>query len=261
MGEASGAAVLLDVPTGGLVAIHAADVAGRFLAPPGSTLKPFVLTALLKTGKLAPDFAFPCPGRLIIAGRSFTCSHPALNAPLHIDMALAYSCNCFVAHAAGRFATGELARALSAAGLASRTGMFGDAEIAGRVQPAGTPDSIRLQSLGEGDVLVTTAGLAMACRHMALAAQEPPLAPIFAGLEGAVEFGTARAAKVEDGHVAGKTGSVRTPDGTRIAWFAGFMPSHDPRVALAVMVQGRSGGADAAPIAQRIFSACRTGRI
>jgi len=257
MGEASGAAVLVDVPTRRLIAVHGEAMAGCFLAPPGSTLKALVLSALLRSGKLTSNFSLPCPGQLRIGGRSFTCSHPVLGMPIRVDTALAYSCNCFVAHAAARFAAGELARELTAVGLASRTGLIGDAEAGGRIQPASAPDAIRLQSLGEAGVLVTTAGLAMAYRRIALA----QMTPIIAGLEGAIEFGTARAGRVEGADIAGKTGSVRTADGARIAWFAGFMPARDARSAIAVMVAGRSGGADAAPIAGRILDAYRKRRI
>src|ERR1035438_3063240 len=63
-----GAAILLDVRSRRPIAIHAAAVAGRFLAPPGSTLKPFVLAALLRSGKLTATESLPCPGRLTIAG-------------------------------------------------------------------------------------------------------------------------------------------------------------------------------------------------
>jgi cell division protein FtsI/penicillin-binding protein 2 len=54
---------------------------------------------------------------------------------------------------------------------------------------------------------------------------------------------------------------VRTAAGNRIAWFAGFFPSNAPRVAIAVMVAGSSGGADAAPVAGQILAAYQTGSI
>jgi cell division protein FtsI/penicillin-binding protein 2 len=41
------------------------------------------------------------------------------------------------------------------------------------------------------------------------------------------------------------------------AWFIGFAPAHDPKVAFAVMVEyGGSGGKDAGPIARAILEAC-----
>ena len=243
-----GAAVLLDVRSRRVIGVHAAAVAGRFLAPPGSTLKPFVLAALLRSGKLAVTESLLCPGKLTIAGRSFDCSHPRLDMPIRIDTALAYSCNYFVARMAERFSAGELARELARAGLPSG---------AGRVRAVSGRDAVRLQALGEDGILITVAELAMAYRRLALDAAPS----IVAGLEGAVEYGTAQRAQVAGVKVAGKTGSAIAESGAPIAWFAGFAPSRDPEVVVTVMLQGRSGGSDAAPIAGRILGAYRAGRL
>jgi cell division protein FtsI/penicillin-binding protein 2 len=194
-------------------------------------MKPFALAALLKSGKLRPDEAWLCPGTLTIAGRQLNCSHPRMATPMRVETALAYSCNCFVAHMAERLAPGEM-------GLGARVS---------------SPDAIRLQALGEDGVALTVAELAEAYRQLAQIAAPA----IVAGLEGAVEYGTAQRAQVAGVKVAGKTGSVRTASGMRVAWFAGWMPSRAPEVAIAVMLQGRSGGADAAPIAAEMFGASR----
>jgi len=247
-----GAGVLLDVRTRHPVAMHAAAVAERFPAPPGSTLKPFVLAALLRAGKLTATEPLPCPGGLTIAGRSFDCSHPRLDSPMRVETALAYSCNCFVARVAERFAPGELSGDLARVG-------FG--EDPGRIRPATGRDDVRLLALGEAGILVTAAQLAMAYRSLAQQAGRADMQAIVAGLESAVEYGTAQRARVAGVKVAGKTGSVRTPAGAPIAWFAGFLPSRAPQVAVTVMLQGHSGGADAAPVAGRILEAYRAGRL
>lgn len=257
---AQGAAVLVDIQGRSLAGVSNDRVAAAQLVPPGSTLKPFVLSALLGSRQLSLDDSFPCPGALTIGGRSFACSHPPVAAAMRVATALAYSCNCFVAHFAHRFEPGELARHLEHAGLASLTGLMGPAEAAGRIQSAAGPDANQLQALGEERVLVTVAGLAMAYRGLALAAGHPETDAVIGGLEGAVEFGTARLARVAGLQVAGKTGSVFAADGP-VAWFAGFAPSRAPEVALAVMLHGRSGGADAAPVAGRIFEAWRARQL
>jgi len=186
-----------------------------------------------------------------------------------IDSALAYSCNCFIAHAAEQFRPGELARELESASLASRTSWFGNEEAAGRIQPEAGPDAQRVQALGEDGILITAAGLASAYRLLALKINSPQMQPILAGLEGAVEFGTAQKARVSGatsggmlgGKMAGKTGTALTAAGEPVAWFAGFWPSRAPGTVVTVMVPGRSGGADAAPIAGRILEAYRAGRL
>jgi penicillin-binding protein 2 len=260
-GNVHAAALLIDVPTRRLLAIHGAPLAASALLPPGSALKPFSLAALLEAGKLRPEDSFPCPGGLVIAGRSLPCSHPPTGDPMRVRTALAYSCNCFVAHFAERFQPGELALALSRAGLASRTGWFGEAEATGHATGAEGREVSQLQALGEANVLVTPAELGLAYRRLALTSGRRGMQPILAGLEDAVEFGTAQRARVSGTTVAGKTGSVRTADGATIAWFAGFAPSRAPAVAVTVMLPGRSGGADAAPIAGRILEAHLKGRL
>jgi penicillin-binding protein A len=248
LNPANGAAVLLDVRTRRVIATNSESVAGTFLAPPGSTVKPLVLSALLRRGKLSQNASFPCPTRLTIGGRRFDCTHPQLAAPIRVDTALAYSCNCFVAHFAVQFEPGQLAMDLQSAGLA-------------RSQAAPTSDAQRVQALGESGVVTSAMELAFAYRKLAMSSSQPESQPISAGLEGAVEFGTAQNAGIAGANVAGKTGSATTAAGAHVAWFAGFMPSHAPEVVVTVMLAGRSGGADAAPVARQILEAYRAGRI
>jgi Penicillin binding protein transpeptidase domain len=240
-GASNGAAMLLNIPGRTVIAAHDADV---MVAPPGSTIKPLALAALLGTHKLTETESFACPGKLTIAGRQLNCSHPPLGEPVRVDTAIAYSCNCFVADMTERFAPGEFALTLDRAGLTR-----------GVLLAQG--DGIRLQALGEEGVLASAGDLAMAYRWLALHAP----AAVVSGMEAAVEYGTAQLAKLEGASLAGKTGSVRTAKGNRIAWFAGFRPSRAPRVAIAVMIAGSSGGADAAPVARRILEAYLAGSI
>ena len=255
------AVLLVDIPTRQLIGVHGADLAAAALLPPGSVIKPFTLAALMDTGKLRPDDTFNCPGELMIGERSVICAHPPLGEPLRVRSALAYSCNCFVANAAARFQPGELALALARAGMASRTGWFGDTESAGQVPRAESKAATQLQAIGEARVLVTPAELALAYRRLALTSARRGMEAVLGGLEDAVEFGTAQRAKVAGITVAGKTGSIHTAEGAAIAWFAGFAPSRSPAVAVMVMLQGRSGGADAAPIAARILESHLRGRV
>src|SRR5258708_28264883 len=149
--DAHGTALLVDRKSRRLLAAHAPELAAASPAPPGSTLKPLVLNALLERGRLHAGDTFPCPGDLRLQGRSFACSHPPLPAPLTVRTAIAYSCNCFVAHFASRFAAGELAPLIGKWGLLSRTNWFGEREAPGRAWNAPSD----MQSLGEDGVLVT----------------------------------------------------------------------------------------------------------
>ena len=164
---------------------------------------------------------------------------------MRMETAIAYSCNCFVAHVAERFAPGELASMLDRAGFTR---------------------GIRL---AQGEAHVCRRSARRACwrrrpiwrwRIDGSRSTRPP--PVLAGLEGAVEYGTAQLARGRRAlQLAGKTGRFAPRAGNRIAWFAGFFPSRAPRVAIAVMIAGYSGGADAAPVAGRILAAYQAGSI
>jgi cell division protein FtsI/penicillin-binding protein 2 len=256
-----GCAILLDIRARRLIAMNSERLAAGTLTLPGSTLKPFVIACLLKRGKLKPDASFPCPGHLTIANRRFDCAHPVLSMPVRPDSALAYSCNCFVAHAAERFEPGELSRELRRLGFASPSGLTAGPEASGTVVSATTFDAVRMQALGEAGVLVTPLELALAYRNLATELGTTEMLPVLTGLEGAVGFGTAQRASIADVIVAGKTGSTRSPSGDFIAWFVGFLPSRAPEIIVAVMLSGHSGGTDAAPVAAQILEAHRAGRL
>jgi penicillin-binding protein 2 len=155
-------------------------------------------------------------------------------------------------------------------------------------------------SIGQGDLALTP--LQMACFTASLARGEtltPPallhdptrprlhtpaiglpvagVAALFAGLEAVSQTGTGRilqtpSYRVPGLRIAGKTGTAqkRTPEGTlNFAWFIGFAPAENPRIALAIMMEGDTPGEDtgggryAAPVAGAIFKAwaAKTGFI
>ena len=77
------------------------------------------------------------------------------------------------------------------------------------------------------------------------------------------ERGTARLAGNPQMPVAGKTGTAQVrKDGrpTTLAWFVGYAPVENPRIAVAVLIEGvpnseveYGGGSTAAPIAKAVF--------
>lgn len=69
-----------------------------------------------------------------------------------------------------------------------------------------------------------------------------------------VKNGTGKAAAIRGIEVAGKTGSAENPHGQAHAWFVGFAPAENPRIAIAVVVENAgSGGAVAGPIARDVM--------
>ena len=76
-----------------------------------------------------------------------------------------------------------------------------------------------------------------------------------------VESGTGSALKTDAYQAAGKTGSAEFEKGKEThAWFVGFAPLEDPKIAVCVIVEeGGSGGKAAAPIGRKLFDIRITG--
>jgi penicillin-binding protein 2 len=74
--------------------------------------------------------------------------------------------------------------------------------------------------------------------------------------------GTGAAAKVPDMQVAGKTGTAQNPHGKDHAWFVGWAPYDNPKIAICVLVENAGfGGAAAAPVAGMCFEQYLLGRV
>lgn len=78
-----------------------------------------------------------------------------------------------------------------------------------------------------------------------------------------VSEGTGGGAASAYGTVAGKTGSAEyTQAGSMHAWFTGYAPMEDPKVAVTVILEGAGTGGDvAAPVAKQIFDYCLTNDV
>ena len=221
----SAATQLVDIRSSRVLQSSSAHVAAR----PGSAIKPFVVVALIEARVLPAKAEYHCPGKLTIGGRSFACMHPAVVQAMDASVALAYSCNNYIAHYAALLPPGALERTLTRYGLST------------------TPAPRELIALGEEGIQVTPAQLAEAYRRLAL---NPP-APVLQGLRDCLRYGTGQLAAISGFAVAGKTGtSTLAGRHGSVAWFAGFAPADAPEIAFAVMTPEGSGGGDAAPLAR-----------
>lgn len=70
-----------------------------------------------------------------------------------------------------------------------------------------------------------------------------------------VNSGTGLAAFIDWVQVAGKTGTADKSNGNIDAWFVGFAPAYEPKIALSIVVEDSqgTGGEVAAPIAKNII--------
>ena len=71
--------------------------------------------------------------------------------------------------------------------------------------------------------------------------------------------GTGSRASVEGVSIAGKTGTAQTSTEKTHAWFAGFAPADDPKIALVIFLEyGGKGGLAASQTAHDIFAKLQT---
>ncbi len=258
MSNQRGTAIVLDVHSGRVIAASHLDVAARRVAPPGSTIKPFTLLALLQSGKVNGQTALMCKRFVSIGGRKLDCSHPVTTEPIGPAEALAYSCNSYFTSVALRISPEELQSSFIQDGFAAATGLATD-EAAGTVSVAQSPQQLQLQAIGEWGVQVTPLELVNAYRKLARVRAElnPQLELLFAGLDQSVAYGMGHEAQSHGAmKVAGKTGTAAAAEGAWThAWFAGYAPAQNPQIALVVFLEKGHGGSDAATVARDIFSA------
>jgi cell division protein FtsI/penicillin-binding protein 2 len=254
MNQRQGAAVALDVETGQVLASYRMDVAARRLAAPGSAIKPFTLMALMNAGLVSEQTALFCPRTVRIGTHILDCSHPESAEPLDPVIALAYSCNHFFTALSERLDFDALPREFSRRGFNSVTGRW-QTELPGVVDQPRSKQAMQLMSVGEEGIKVTPLALAEAYRSIARPLRSPETAPpelrlVLKGLQAVVSAGTGKAASSKNVHVAGKTGTFGGH-----AWFAGFVPAESPEIVIVIFLERGTGGADAAPIAGRVFDA------
>jgi peptidoglycan glycosyltransferase len=254
----AGTAVVLDFQSGRILDSYHMEQAAKQLSTPGSTIKPFVLRALLDSGKLDAQATFVCPRRLSVKGKRLDCAHPASERVFDAQRALAWSCNGYFADSARRFAPGELERALETSGLTSASGLA-EGELAGSVRTAQTLDDRKLLATGTEGIRVTALGLASSYRRLVqamMAKDAPPSARLIGGaMEDSVGYGMAHEAAVRGLRVAGKTGTAADPGQVQThGWFVGYAPADAPQVVIIVKLEN-ARGADAAKAAAEILSA------
>jgi penicillin-binding protein 2 len=253
-----GAIVVADATTGEILAADGLDLAAQRLARPGSTVKPFVLMALLESGKLDANQRLLCRRPLRLGGVRVDCAHPASVVDLNAEEAIAYSCNSYFAEAATRLSGVELAQALRRAGLDSPSGLVKE-EANGRIETPRGRDMLQLEALGDRGIEVTPLELLAAYRKLALqkrngAGAAEIDAAVFAGLEQSVAYGMAHAADVEGMKIAGKTGTAASRESAKThGFFVGYAPAEKPEVVVVVYLE-RGNGGDAAGVAQAVFA-------
>jgi cell division protein FtsI/penicillin-binding protein 2 len=235
---------------------------GRY--PPGSTFKVVSTAALLRDGLKTSEIV-ECPKTITIGGKLFKNFEGEAAGAVPFSTDFAQSCNtAFV----------SLAKRLPADALTRTARDFGLGRTRASQVPPGT-DSVERAAAMIGQARIIASPLAMAGVAATVAdgrwhvprlistdphSSGPPIAAdelstLRTLMRSVVTSGTGTALAVVPGEVAGKTGTAEFGGGNpppTHAWFIAFRGD----VAVAVLVEkGSSGGAVAAPIAQRFFLA------
>jgi len=268
--------------------------------PPGSTFKIINAIAGLRAGTIEPGVSrVICPGFIMVGNRRFPCAHNAVHGEVDLIKALSQSCNVFfIKH--GLDTTPQfLAAEAKRFGYNHPTGIelpgeFRSPRVADPAwrkenwQSANLPDGIWRGgdtaniAIGQGDTLITP--LQAACMVASFARGETETRPtlihdprrptqhtapiglspsdynaILRGLESCYQIGTGRLAKVE-GLTGGAKSGTAQKGRIELAWLVAFAPAEDPRIAVAVVLEGGEdenfgGGIYSGPVAHAILQA------
>jgi hypothetical protein len=274
--DGNAALVAVQPSTGDILAVAnrpVDDTFDRALAgayAPGSTFKVITTAALLRHG-FDPGSSVPCPPTRTVDGRSFKNFEGEANPAATFADDFAESCNTAFVSLAGRLPADALEQTARDYGL-ERVYDLAVGVARTHVPPGTDPVSRAASMIGQAKITVTPlamAGVAAAVRdgrwrRPRLLAGDPaqagPALPDLATLRDlmrqVVTRGTAATAFAGvPGEAAGKTGTAEfgtaDPPETH-AWFIAYRGD----LAVAVLVErGSSGGAVAAPLAARFFSA------
>lgn len=304
LADRDGTVIVMDVQTGRIRAIVNPSQAYAQSLMPGSAIKPFTALAALRADLIDENSRTVCPGRFTGLNFSMACVHANHLPPFSPSQAIAYSCNYYFAAAGQRLGRDKLVATLRefdfghATGIADEevSGVLRPCETGNNTRVRTSKSSLaddnadcaeRL-AIGESNhIQVTPIQLLTAYAalvngghllkpqvasgnnfqtversNISIAAQHRAI--IVDGMRGAINYGTARAAKLDSLPltIIGKTGTALPATGFRNnGWFVGFAGPFqssgelDPsRINLAVLVLlSRAHGSEAAQIARPIF--------
>lgn len=260
---------------------------------PGSTLKTVTCAAALDSDAVSTEDTFNCSGCLIVGKHVINCViHPPYingHGAVNIANILRLSCNVGAARVALRIGEERLSNYLRRFGFGSRTGVELPGESPGILPTASQWRDITLANVAFGQGVAVTA-LQLASAYAAIANDGIFVAPTILKrengrpkvsrqvvseqtarllrkyLQGVVDGGTGKAAKIRWYKVAGKTGTAQKAEpgrgyipGKYVALMVGFVPVDKPRVVVLAAIDEPSGshygGVVAAPVFREVARA------
>jgi cell division protein FtsI/penicillin-binding protein 2 len=250
-------------------------LAGQF--PPGSSMKTITATALLSARALTPDSAVPCPGTTVVDGREFENEDKFDLGSVSFRQAFAQSCNTTFIQQALLLPDSALADAAAGYGVGTDWQLPVDV-FGGSVPSDSTGTAKAADAIGQGEVLISPAQLALVAAAIASGTPAAPVEVLDAEAAGptpggpgaqvldalrsmmreVVLSGTAKALAGR-GEVYGKTGTAEfgsnsPPDAH--GWFMGYQvggPQGD--IAFAVLVEGGQSSSAAVGVTDAFLDA------
>ena len=258
--------------------------------PPGSLFKVVIALAALETGRIDYRTTFVCNGKLDVGNAVFNCWKRDGHGPMHVENAIVESCNVFFYNTGlllGVERIGEYARRF---GFGERTGIELPGEAKGFVPSRAWKRTEKKESwyagdtanlsIGQGYLLVTPLQIARLYASIAngewlvephllkridnarpedykkirLRIKRKNIGLIKKGLRGVIEDenGTGLRAWSSIVSISGKTGTAQAGGGLKShAWFAGYAPSEDPKIAFVIFLEHGGSGGDAAALIGR----------
>ncbi|MCL0081315.1 penicillin-binding transpeptidase domain-containing protein [Peptococcaceae bacterium] len=249
--------------------------------PPGSVMKLVTAAGALAAGQDRTEI-FNCPGYLMLNGFKLLCH---VHDQVDLTGAIASSCNTVFGQLGLNLGAASFIR------TAEQFAFKQDFALLPEVRPSTisadgdlSKQELASAAIGQGELLVSPLHMAVVTAAIANNGQmkQPYLVQeirsvlekslfqhqpnvmqqatdsaiaqfIGQAMVSAVQQGTAKAAAIDGITVAGKTGTAQNPHGAPHAWFVGFAPAGEPRVAVAVIVENAGSGATvAAPVAQQL---------
>jgi cell division protein FtsI/penicillin-binding protein 2 len=246
-------------------------LAGQF--PPGSAMKTITATALLAAGTVTPDTPVACPGTTTVEGREFENQNQFDLGTVPFTEALAQSCNTTFIQQALELPDGALAEAAASYGVGTDWQLPVDI-FSGTVPSDSTGTTKAANAIGQGQVLVSPAQLALVAAGIASGTPAAPVEVVGADPSGAAPAGPGQAvldalrpmmrqvvlsgtatALADRGEVYGKTGTAEfgsnTPPDAH-GWFMGYRlggAAGVGDVAFAVLVEGGQSSSVAVGVA------------
>ncbi|SFS35529.1 penicillin-binding transpeptidase domain-containing protein [Saccharopolyspora flava] len=238
--------------------------------PPGSTFKMVTGAAALESGKVRADTPVECPGKKVFDGMTLPNDKEFDLGRVPLHTAFAQSCNTTFAQLSVDLPDDALPKEAKKFGLGVDFDMPGATTITGKVTNAETVTQHAANGIGQGKVLASPFGMALAAASVANGAMPTPtlmrgqetkadaapekvspaaLDQLRSMMREVVTGGTARGL-AGSGEVRGKTGTAQFGDGTHShGWFVGYRDD----VAFAVLITDAGSSGPSVDAAKRFL--------